>query len=135
MKLDYQLTSVPEDTSGYRLGAYTEGTLCWYLEEQLFLKADDILLVEMASTFQRWLTSPAERSIDLYYASMNYEEEPIVALRFDPQRQAYRAESIWASASTSWVEPNVARLAVQNFLERLGNDLLDGQGVDLAARL
>ena len=77
MEYKFKIATVPEKKSGCHLPAYTEGPLEVWLDGQQFVRVDEALLVEFAVVLSKWLrTQPSS----LYYASMDFEEEPIFAL-------------------------------------------------------
>ena len=118
MEYKFTITSVPDDKSGYHLPAETEGPLEVWLEGQRFLKVDEALLVEFAIVLAKWLRVQPN---SLYYASMDFEEEPIFALTVEGSD--FQPSSVWASGEATPVPSADAVAAARNFIETLGEEL------------
>ena len=131
MRFIYQITSFPEKTDGYNLIAYTEGTLRLLLGAVPFLEMSGVLLVELAVVLHKWLHTLEHEPTDFYYASMDFEEEPIVALRYDSNRDHFMPESVWAEVDAVPVPRFEAKLAAEAYLAELREDLGAKHGVDL----
>jgi len=95
LSIDFELVTLPKDMSGYNAAAFVEGPLSFKIGEQTFLNIEYCLLLELATVMWRWLT--AEAGSDFYYASMDEEEEPRLALRYCESKLTYVAESCWAT--------------------------------------
>lgn len=135
MRYNYKIVRFPSETKGYNLTAYTEGSLQVMLGPTVFLEAGDILLVELAVVLHKWLLSLENSPCDLYYSSMDYEEEPILALRFDPDRHLFIPESVWAKASSSPIAFLDAKKAASSYLSSLRSEIERRCGADLAKTL
>ncbi|KIG12452.1 Type II restriction enzyme, methylase subunit YeeA [Enhygromyxa salina] len=123
MKFDYKIEMVPEDVcGGYNVPAYTEGALEVWQEDVLFLRAEGIPLVEFAIVLARWLHKLVETET-LYYASMDFEEEPIFALSWDARLQGFMPSSVWSMSKGVPVPLEVARGSAASYIENLCRDL------------
>jgi hypothetical protein len=132
MRYEYALTKVPADPSGYRLTALTEGELCVRLGRTTFLDAGGILLVEFGVVLYKWLLLVQQKGLqDLYYASMDFEEEPIFRLRYDKERGQFEPESVWASSAPTLVSPKEAMNAAESYVHQLGMELKVRYSIEL----
>lgn len=96
MKIDFELLTLPDDMSGYNAAAFTEGRLSIEVQGQVFLQVEFCLLLELANMVTHWLKAVATRGAqDFYYASMDEEEEPILALRYCRARSVFSLWSCW----------------------------------------
>ena len=118
MEYRFKITTVPEKKSGYHLPAYTEGPLEVWLDGQQFVRVDEALLVEFAVVLSKWLRAQPS---SLYYASMDFEEEPIFALSL--QGDAFEPSSVWASGAPVVVSTQDAIAAAQHYIDRLSAEL------------
>lgn len=125
MEYKFTIAAIPDETTGYHLPAETEGPLEVWLEGHRFLKVDDALLVEFAIVLAKWLESQPE---SLYYASMDFEEEPIFALTQEGDR--FEPSSVWASGEPVMVPVDDALAAARRYIDDLGRQLNE-QGADL----
>lgn len=136
MKLEYELQRVPQEKSGYQVPSFTEGTLRISLGEQAFLHAEDILLVEFAIVLVKWLGTVEHRGpSSLYYASMDFEEEPIFALNYNAESNSFEPDSVWASTEPRSVSVDEAVAAARSYVASLQDELSTKHGIDLAAVL
>ena len=131
MWFTYEITSFPEKTAGYNLTAYTEGFLRVTIDSLVFLDASGVLLVEFAVVLHKWLLSFEGGSAEFYYSSMDLEEEPILALRFDPDHQYFLPESVWARGEPAPVSVLEAKEAARTYLSSLREELRAKHRVDL----
>jgi hypothetical protein len=93
-----------------------------------------MLLVEFAIVLRKWLRACESGPTDLFYASMDFEEEPIVALRYDASGQ-FLLQSIWSVAEVGPIRTADALLAAQQYLSQLHDELYVHHGVDLEVAL
>lgn len=131
MQFIYEIASFPSKTTGYNLTAFTEGRLQVVQGPSLFLDAQGILLVEFAVVMNKWLLAQSTGHVGLYYASMDFEEEPVFALRFDSDLDCFIPESVWAQADAIPVSGVEAEQAAKTFLARLSQELRAKHDVDL----
>lgn len=135
MRLEYDIKTTPEETSGYNLTAYTEGVLRLLVGSSVFLEVDGILLVEFAIVLHKWLLQCASAPTDFYYASMDFEEEPILMFRYDSGRDAFLLESVWSNKDVGSVLRSDAIEAASRYLVALRDELKRERGVDLERTL
>lgn len=132
IRFDYNIETFPEETNGYHVPAYTEGTLDVWLNDSRFLHAEGILLVEFAIFLEKWLRKiRAGETSNLHYASMDFEEEPIFALDYDADAQAFFPSAVWATGSPQAIPTKHARRAAEDYIVRLGQELAAEHGVNL----
>lgn len=133
IRFDYDIETFPRETSGYHVPAGTEGTLDVWLNDSRFLHAEGVLLVEFAIFVEVWLRKIREgKTDDLHYASMDFEEEPIFALEYDPDSEVFLPSAIWATGSPVPIPTDDARRASEDYIERLGRELAAEHGVNLS---
>jgi hypothetical protein len=135
VRFEYDITTFPTQTGGYNLIAYTEGGLRLFVDELVVLDASGILLVELAVVLHKWLRACASGPTDFYYASMDFEEEPILAFRHDPSGDQFRLESVWSETDVGPVPTADAIAAAQRYLAHLRDELKREHGVDLDEKL
>jgi hypothetical protein len=135
MKYYYEIHKLPQDVGGYNAIAFTEGDLKVAAGEVVFLEAEGVLLVEFAVVLARWMSQlAASGPSDLYYASMDFEEEPIFELRLAGDTDSLILRSAWAKRKelvTSSLEDAVH--AARTYIESLERDLRRLKGVELSA--
>lgn len=135
MRLSYTIEIIPTNKTGYWPWAHTEGPLEVWQGENLFLRAEGVLLIEFAVELEYWRRKLARGEVeDLYYASMDFEEEPIFALYYDPASGDFTPGAVWAEGEGVPVCPGVAEAAFASYIERLGCDLAR-EGIVLAKEL
>ncbi|OWQ37565.1 hypothetical protein [Pseudomonas sp. DrBHI1] len=121
MKVDFELLTLPDDMSGYNAAAFTEGRLRIEVKGQVFLQVEYCLLLELANVMTQWLKAVATRGAqDFYYASMDEEEEPIIALRYCRTRSVFSLWSCWAVCEHG---PDVTLEQASECFERYVHDL------------
>lgn len=133
MKFNYRIESFPAPADRHYLAALTEGRLFVQIEERTFLEAEDVLLVEFAIVLQEWLNQMNEEGVaDLYYTSMNFEEEPIFSLTYDNETGCFRPAAVWAVGQPTDVSVEEATTAAQSYIAHLRTELLENYGIDLS---
>lgn len=136
MRFRYVITDLPHETGGYNVAAFTEGRLSIEQMGTMFLDAEGILLVEFAIVIYEWLLKAnAGECADLYYASMDFEDEPIFALKYNPTTDTLSLESVWAMSDVPDVSRADAVSSAQNYLRQLSSELRERLRVDLDAIL
>ena len=132
MKLDYKIESVPDAKDGYNVPAYTEGTLTVFVGDKLFFEARGVLLVEFAIVLHRWLDQVEHDGVvDLHYASMDFEEEPIFALVLDGNGDCFRPVAVWATGTPVPISVGDAKSAAASYISRLSSELAEKCSIDL----
>ncbi|PYB85277.1 MULTISPECIES: hypothetical protein [Pseudomonas] len=97
--IDFDWVTLPDDMSGYNAAAFVEGGLNIEVQGELFLQVENCLLLELAVVMKQWLASVKNGAEhDFYYASMDEEEEPILALRYCSEKSNFLLESCWVEA-------------------------------------
>lgn len=135
MRFEYEIKTFPAETGGYNLTAYTEGVLRLFVGTSKILDATDILLIELAIVLHKWLQALASRPADFYYASMDFEEEPILAFRYDAKADQFRFESVWSYTTVNPFTREDVVSAARGYLSQLREELSREHGVDLDAKL
>lgn len=131
MRFAYTIEITPSDTSGYHPLAFTEGTVEVWQGNRLFLRAEGILLVELAIDLERWRRRLEEGVMEnLYYVSMDFEEEPIFALFLDSASGEFTPRAVWSECDGAPVSPSEANVAILAYIESLRSDLA-AKGIDL----
>ncbi|WP_437731977.1 DUF7878 domain-containing protein [Sorangium sp. So ce1335] len=131
MRFLYEIKSFPDKVEGYNLIAYTEGTLRLIVGSTAFIDADGILLVEFAVVLKKWLLSIGNGPVDLYYSSMDFDEEPVLALRYNAVADEFLPESVWAKSDPLPISRGEAKSAADAYLAELGEELRTEYGVDI----
>lgn len=90
-----------------------------------------ILLVELAICVTEWLRIQPDGPSDLYYDSMDFEEEPIFALHLDSATNLFVPESVWAESDPEPVTPQEAQDALEAYTTELRKELANRLGVEL----
>ncbi len=134
MEYKFSIEHVPEEKGGYNLSAYTEGTLKVVLDGVTFLNSTGILLVEFAIVLSKWIRALGHSNgmTELYYSSMDFEEEPIFALRVGKEKNYYLPEAVWSEGEALKILPEEAISAANRYLSELGTILANNHGVDLS---
>lgn len=135
MKFEYKITNLPVKTNGYNLTAYTEGGLRLFAGTSKILDVSGILLVELAIVIHKWLKGLVSGPVDFYYASMDFEEEPIIAFYYDTDIDRFRFDSVWSNAIVSPFSPRDVVSAARIYLSQLKDDLNRECGIDLHTKL
>lgn len=136
MKLEYKIDIFPYYTHSYHLMAYTEGVLRLVTKYGVFLDADGILLVELATCLKRWIYELRDAQVDFYYRSMDFEEEPILAFVYEDQTDSFILESVWSDKSGIERAPYDEVIdSVDKYLAELHEQLQAEHGIDLYARI
>jgi hypothetical protein len=132
MKYEYLIVNFPENTSGYNVAAFTDGNLRIIVSDAVFLDASGILLVEFAIVLARWVSLVnVSHPKDFYYASMDFEEEPIFELKYDEQNGIFSLCAVWAEGKSTKVGVEIAIEAARDYIERLNEDLNAQYSIDL----
>jgi hypothetical protein len=70
----------PKNMEGMEVIAEVTGRLEITINDRIFFDEEDILLLELAIILSRWINQARDDfSTPFYYASMDYEEEPILS--------------------------------------------------------
>ena len=124
MKINFSIDEFPNDLSeSYSLTAYTEGTLKISVNGEIILDEPDILLIEFCTSLHKWLNILDDNQLDFYYASMDFEEEPILSFSYIQNLDKYEIKSVWGH-STAYVTLKEITNACTIFFNDLKNELL-----------
>jgi len=117
MKFKFQIKELPKGSESYRKATDIEGNLSIVIRNnEILFDADGILLVEFAIFCKKWLDENIVK--DFYYASMDFEEEPIIA--FDVQQSdTCRFHSVWQKFQTGDIPLDEVRESMKNYIENL----------------
>lgn len=94
----------------------------------VFFEADGILLVEFAIFCKKWLGDTKQG--DFYYASMDFEEEPIIAVIIQDSGLC-RFQSVWIDGPVGAMPLTEVREAMRNYIEELSEVLEYKHGIDI----
>ena len=99
MKFIYKVEELPKSNEQYRVATDIEGSLSIVSDfDDILFEAEGILLVELAIFFKKWLNESIDK--DFYYASMDFEEEPILAFNIK-SNDVCSFHSVWQKPSAS----------------------------------
>ena len=105
IKIEFFIKEFPKDLSrSYALDAYTEGVLTIHVNGKIVFDENGILLVELSNKLEPWVTQidlDPDSEHNFYYASMDEEEEPVLAFNYDATDKSYRISSIWSSSESA----------------------------------
>lgn len=135
MKIEFKVNSFPQDTENYNVTAFTEGEVVFSFHGEKFLRIAECLLVEFAIVLQRWLNAvETDKNLNLYYASMDEEEEPLFALIFDNASGYYHPDSCWSESSfDANVSQSEAIACANGYINELKGEVSLEYGFDLNA--
>lgn len=78
--------------------AGVEGRLSIEIDGIIFFQEPGILLLELAEALIPWIQGVNfDGEADFYYASMDFEEEPIVSFNYKKNAEVYKLGSVWGS--------------------------------------
>ncbi|MBA2662073.1 MAG: hypothetical protein H0U74_07230 [Bradymonadaceae bacterium] len=90
------------------------------IQNVVFLNMEGILLVEFAIELAKWLRQVREgRFRNFYYASMDFEIEPIFALFFNDSWDGFVPASVWSDKQPSVISPDTAICAAEKYIREL----------------
>ena len=105
IEIKFFIKEFPSDLSkSYSLDAYTEGDLSIHVNGEIAFDEEGILLVELSEKLDSWIVRldvESDLVSDFYYASMDFEEEPILAFNYNVDEQIFRIESVWSKGKTA----------------------------------
>ena len=100
MGIQFDIQQLPVERDTASIGVYTEGRVELSSGAEILGPLEYVLLVELAIAFDRWLRSAESQPEDFSYASMNFEEEAVLAFSRDAISGGYRAHLTFP-----WVRP------------------------------
>lgn len=131
MKLEWRILSFPVDPTGYRAATDTEGVVRMTVDGNEFVVLEEILILEFAAYANDWLHDAGGGSDrDFYYASMDEEEEPLLAL-VATQQGHYMPNSCWRKSASRAVRREEIVKAFSDFLAELRLELAATHNCDL----
>ena len=114
------------------VGGFAEGNLAVLMAGKSVLELNEILLVEMAVCVGQWLFRRGRGElVPFYYASIDYEDEPILAFVPDDRGSLARVESVFSEKELGTVSLRAAEVAAQTFMAGIREELLAELGIDL----
>lgn len=129
--LRFHLSSVPEDPSGYRLGAFTRGELRVDQASRCLFQEEDLLLVELVIALARWSISGRG---PFSFTTMDEEEGPTLEWSFVGGQPA-TLRSVSEHRPGSPITPAALQEASRRLLVALQQELITGYGISLAPTL
>lgn len=135
MNIDFDIKHIPDELGGYHLTAYTEGDLSIEVLGSTFLVSTEILLVELAVALHIWVSRNHSNSTNFFYASMDFEDEPILAFKYDEEKRNFWIESVWSPGRVGPVPSFEVVGAVREFINRLSDELEERRGIKLRETL
>lgn len=94
MKIQFEITNIPNSKQSKYPCAYLEGILEIHINNILFFNQSGILLIEFAIFINRWLKRIKKEKLDDFnFETMDYDE-PILTLNY-VEKNFYRIFSIW----------------------------------------
>lgn len=99
----FSIEDFPSDLSqSYSLVAGVEGEFSVVSGDRVFFREPGILLLELSQQMESWIAEvDLSDSANFYYASMDFEEEPILAFSYDASKGSYHLESVWSVGEIS----------------------------------
>jgi len=134
MKYDFCIKTFRIEKNPTDVICYTEGTLDVYINKEKKFSEEGILLVEFAIVLSKWLDKNKLEGypIDLFYASMDFEEEPILALSYDVSKKHYIFDSVWrVTKAEVTVDSDEAVEAAKSYIDELSKTLYYKYNVNL----
>ena len=131
MEFKYVIQEVPDSFADYRLYAYVEGDLRVVIDDEVVVGVEGALLVEFALVLHRWLWGAGASDADLYYASMDFEEEPVLAFRRAAEGSGYFVDSAWLKSMKRRVPREQIVVAAEQYLKLLSREMMSRFRVNL----
>lgn len=97
INITFKIDEFPVDRSQpYSLVTGIEGLLSIVSNGDVFFQESGILLLELSNALESWLQKiNSDENASFYYASMDFEEEPIVAFDYRDDEELYKLRSVW----------------------------------------
>ena len=132
LTLDFRILDWGPSADPVLVNGFAEGHLAVRIAGTSVLELEGILLVEMAVCAGLWLFR-RERGehVPFHYASMDFEDEPVLAFVPDGPDSMVRVESAFAEGELGRVSLRAAELAAQTFVAAVRRELLAELDVDL----
>lgn len=121
MKLYFKIEKLPSSSEQYRLATDIEGSLKLVTKHgKILFDAEGILLIELAIFCRRWLEQKEKESF--YYASMDFEEEPILAFNIESAEYC-SFSSVWENFSKENIPICEVKDSMNDYIQRLKDNL------------
>lgn len=129
MRIGFRVEDLPRGPEPYRVATDIGGELSVASDDgSVVFGADGIPLVEFAIFCKKWLRETKRE--DFYYASMDFEEEPIIAIRIQDSGLCL-FESVWIDGSVGSMPLMEVRQAMIKYIEELTDELADKHNIDV----
>ncbi|KID56175.1 hypothetical protein JF50_18020 [Pseudoalteromonas luteoviolacea] len=129
MKFSYQVEELPKGNEPYRVATDIEGYLSVVSNSgDVLFEADGILLVELAIFCKKWLSE--NTNTDFYYASMDFEEEPILAFSVK-SNDICSFSSVWQKSPMDSIPLSEIKSSMSGYIEDLKANLKNNFQVDI----
>lgn len=132
MKIEFQITSIPNEDQKQYFIAYLEGILKIFWTGKLFFNSSDILIAELGLSLKQWIDKlKSGNLVDFNYETMDSDENPILSFK-QIGKGEFIIESSWQEfeATKSIYQKDLLR-EVEDFLERLNVELNEKCNVKL----
>ncbi len=133
MNLAFGVTELSVRRDGYHPVAYTEGWLEVSHGGRMWVHIDDMLPIEFAIVLEGWFRTLQSRpNAPLYYASMDFEEAPLLAVRVESPETVY-VSSAWADEPLRFQSLEEVLIALRRYTVELSRVLDVRHAFDLRA--
>ena len=96
--IQYQISidKFPAEITGpSSLTGFIEGDFAVLVNGVEVFKEPEFLIYEFFDALHNWVNSDGSEGSDFYFASMDYEEEPVISFRYDNDTKSYVFESVF----------------------------------------
>ncbi|PIE40579.1 MAG: hypothetical protein CSA49_07765 [Gammaproteobacteria bacterium] len=103
IEIKFKIEELPSDQSQpYSLVAGVEGVLTVVNDGETVFEEPGILLLELSQALTKWVDEVSSgKDVDFYYASMDFEEEPILTFTCSDTDSQYEVKSVWIKSESS----------------------------------
>ncbi|MBG6131239.1 hypothetical protein IWQ47_002893 [Aquimarina sp. EL_43] len=124
MKIEFEITSIPEENKKQYFVAYLEGTLRIFMKGKLFFDSTDLLIAELGILLRRWVERiRIDQFVDFLYETMDSDESPILLFKYNG-KDGFLIESVWREFDADKaIDKDELLEAVEDFLHRLDIEL------------
>lgn len=132
MKIEFQITSIPNEDQKQYFIAYLEGILKIFLTGKLFFNSSDILIAELGVSLKKWIDNlKSGNLVGFHYETMDSDENPILSFKHSG-KGGFIVESPWQEfEAAEFIDQKVLLEGVEDFLERLNVELNEKCNVKL----
>ncbi|MEM6295520.1 MAG: hypothetical protein AAGA54_29875 [Myxococcota bacterium] len=133
MNVAFGVSQLSVRRDGYHPIAYTEGWLEVSHGGRMWVRIDEMLLIEFASALEGWFRTLRSRpNTPLYYASMDFEDAPLLAVRVESPETVY-VSSAWADGPLLLSSLEEVLIVLRRYTVELSRVLDVRRGFDLRA--